>query len=107
MAAKKTATQVKAEKAEKAPSASAISLRGKVLEGTVVSAKAARTVSVEWEQRQFVSKYERYERRTSKIAAHNPDEINAKEGDVVRLMECRPLSKTKHFVVTEIIKRAE
>jgi small subunit ribosomal protein S17 len=108
--ATKKAKQVKAAKKADTVSASdapRISLRGKTLMGTVTSAKATQTVTVMWERRQYVPKYERYERRQSKVQAHNPDAIGAQEGDVVRIKECRPLSKTKHFVVTEIIKRTE
>ncbi|UCD03455.1 MAG: 30S ribosomal protein S17, partial [Candidatus Aenigmatarchaeota archaeon] len=39
------------------------------------------------------------ERRKSRIAAHNPPCINAKEDDRVTIAECRPLSKTKAFVI--------
>ena len=95
--------QVKA--AEKATaSASSVSTRGKQFEGTVVSAKAAKTVSVAWERRRYVKKYERYERRRSKVAAHVPEEMDVKEGDKVRIMETRPISKTKHFVVTQVLE---
>ncbi len=83
------------------------SVRGKSFTGTVVSAKMHRTVVVEWERRVLIPKYERYEKRRSKISAHNPDELNAKEGDLVRIKETRPVSKTKNFVVIEILKRAE
>ena len=88
-------------------SGSTVSLRGMEFVGTVTSAKATRTVSVSWDRRVFVKKYERYEKRRSKVAAHNPPGIDAQEGDLVRIKECRPLSKTKHFVVTEIIERQE
>ncbi len=84
-----------------------ISTRGRTFEGTVVSDKMRKTVSILWGRKRFVPKYERYEKRQTKIKAHNPDEINAKEGDFVRVMETRPLSKTKNFIVTEIIKRKE
>lgn len=107
MAAKKTAKVKPAETAASAGSESTISLRGKTFVGTVVSAKASKTVTVAWERRKFVPKYERYERRRSKVAAHNPENINAKEGDMVRIMECRPISKTKHFVVTEIVTEGQ
>ncbi|MBN1455027.1 MAG: 30S ribosomal protein S17, partial [Methanomicrobia archaeon] len=40
-------------------------------------------------------------KRQSKIHAHNPPCINAKVGDIVKIAECRPLSKTKSFVVVE------
>ena len=84
-----------------------LKIRGKILEGIVVSAKAPKTVIVERHYYHFIPKYERYERRRSKIAAYNPECISAKEGDKVRIAECRPLSKTKHFVVIEIMERAK
>jgi small subunit ribosomal protein S17 len=76
--------------------------RGRKLEGVVVSDKMDRTVTVQIERVHYVPKYERYERRTSKIHAHNPPCIGAREGDRVVLMECRRLSKTKSFVVVEV-----
>jgi|GEM_PF-1127984 len=72
---------------------------GRTFTGKVVSDKMRRTVTVEWERRTYVPKYQRYERRYSKIKAHNPDEIDAKVGDTVVIMETRPISKTKSFVV--------
>jgi small subunit ribosomal protein S17 len=83
----------------KCPFHGEVSLRGRRLKGRVVSDKMTRTVSVEVERKYYVPKYERYERRTSKIHAHNPPCINARAGDEVYLMECRRLSKTKSFVV--------
>ena len=59
------------------------------------------TATVEWERVQHIPKYERYEKKRSKIKAHNPKCINAAEGDIVKVMECRPLSKTKNFVIVE------
>ena len=40
-------------------------------------------------------------RMNSRITAHNPPCIDAKTGDKVKIAECRPLSKTKNFVVVE------
>lgn len=82
-----------------------ISSRGKSFVGQVVSAKMHKTVVVEWERRVLVPKFERYTKRKSKVKAHNPEEINAQEGDVVRIEETRPLSKTKNFIVREIITK--
>ena len=79
-------------------------VRGKVLEGIVVSDRMPKTVIVRRDYLHYIPKYERYERRHSRIAAHNPPCINAKVGDKVRIAECRPLSKTKHFVVIEVMK---
>ena len=75
--------------------------RGRTFTGTVVSAKSQKTVTVEWERRRAIQKYERYEKRRTKIRAHNPESINAEEGDVVVIKECRPISKTKHFIIIE------
>lgn len=76
-------------------------IRGKILEGSVASSKMSKTIIVESNYLHHVLKYERYERRHSRIAAHNPECINVKKGDKVKIAECRPLSKTKHFVVIE------
>jgi len=76
-------------------------VRGQIIEGVVVSDKAEKTVVVQRVYMKKIRKYERYEKRRSKIHAHNPPCIAARAGDVVKIMECRPLSKTKSFVVVE------
>ncbi len=76
-------------------------VRGQILEGRVVSDKAPKTVVVLRSYLKEIAKYERYEKRRSRIHAHNPPCINAKVGDIVKIAECRPLSKTKSFVVVE------
>jgi len=81
-----------------------LSLRGQVFEGTVASAKAKNTVIVVREYFHYISKYRRYERRRSRIPAHCPPCLTVKEGDRVRIVECRPISKTVHFVVVEKLK---
>lgn len=86
---------------EKCPWHGHTKIRGRIFKGTVVSAKGANTAIVQWDYYNFIPKYERYERKRTKIAAHNPKCISAKAGDVVRIGECRPLSKSKSFVVFE------
>jgi len=81
-----------------------LSVRGRVFEGRVVSAKAQRTAIIEREYSHFIPKFERYERRHSRITVHKPDCMQLKEGDRVKIAECRPLSKTKSFVVVEVLK---
>ena len=78
-----------------------IKIRGRIFTGTVKSNKAPETAVVEWNYYHYLHKYERYERRNTKIIAHNPKCISAKLGDIVRLGECRPLSKAKRFVIFE------
>jgi small subunit ribosomal protein S17 len=80
-----------------------LSLRGRQFTGKVISAKAPKTAIIEWEFVHFIPKYERYERRHSRLSAFNPECIAAKKGDTVRVSECRPISKTKSFAVIEII----
>ena len=82
-----------------------LSVRGKILEGIVVSTRAQKTAIVERNYLHYIPKYERYERRHSRIAAYSPECVDVKEGDKVKIVECRPLSKTKAFVVVEVIKK--
>jgi small subunit ribosomal protein S17 len=84
-----------------------ISLHGKIFTGTVISDKMHKSITVSWERRISVPKYERFSKRYSKIKVHNPECIDAKTGDIVRVMETRPISKTKNFVVIEIIGHKE
>ena len=87
---------------EKCPWHGKLPVRGKTLSASVTSVKSHRTAVVEWHYNKFIPKYERYERRNSRLTAYNPDCIKAKEGDKVVVAECRPLSKTKSFVVVGI-----
>jgi len=77
--------------------------RGRTFTGTVVSSKMQKTINVEWEWWNYLKKYERFEKRRSRVKAHNPACINTVEGDVVKIRECRPLSKTKNFVVVDVL----
>lgn len=76
-------------------------VRGQVLVGTVVSDKMDKTVVIQRKHEILIKKYQRYEKRQSKIHAHNPPCINAKVGDVVTIAESRPLSKTTSYVVVK------
>ena len=78
-----------------------LSVRGRIMDGVVVSAKMDKTVVVQREYLQFSSKFVRYERRHSHIPSHNPPCLDVKEGERVKIAECRPLSKTVSFVVVE------
>ncbi len=57
------------------------------------------TATIEWERRRYIPKYERYLKLKTKVKVHNPACINAKKGDIVKITECKPLSKTKNFVI--------
>jgi small subunit ribosomal protein S17 len=78
----------------------------KVRTGVVVSDRMDKTVVVQVESRKPHRLYRKMVRRTSKLHAH--DEGNqARIGDRVRLMETRPLSKTKRWRVVEIVEKAK
>lgn len=81
-----------------------ITTRGRTFTGKVISSKAQKTVTVEWDRRVLIKKFERYQIKKSRVKAHNPPEISAKEGDIVIIKECRPISKTKKFLVIEVVK---
>ena len=68
--------------------------------GVVVSAKAAKTVSVAIEYTYKHPKYKKILRRTTKILAHN-EIAEVKEGDKVEIVKSKPISKNKHFIVTK------
>lgn len=86
---------------DRCPSHGSIRVRGRKFVGTVTSNKMSRTVTVQWEYPYFIPKFERFERRRTKVKAHSPPCMELAEGDTVRIAETRPLSKTKHFVVIE------
>lgn len=76
----------------------------RTLEGRVVSNKMQKTVTVLIERRVKHPLYGKYVTRSTKLHAH--DEFGCQEGDLVRIAECRPLSKTKHHRVIEVVSRA-
>ena len=76
----------------------------KKLQGIVVSDKMQRTVVVKVERQRRHPRYLKIVRRHKKFKAHN--DLGAREGDLVRIEETKPLSKTKRWQVVEILRRA-
>ena len=70
----------------------------RILQGTVVSDKAAQTVTVRVERKVMHPVYKKFIRQSKKYAAHDPQK-HFKVGDSVRIRECRPISKTKRWEV--------
>jgi small subunit ribosomal protein S17 len=73
--------------------------------GTVKSDKMEKTVVVAIGITALHPLYKKYVRRVKTVKAHNEGN-DAKTGDKVRILECRPMSKEKHWKVVEIIERA-
>jgi small subunit ribosomal protein S17 len=79
--------------------------RPKVRQGVVVSARGEKTITVRIDVVQRHRRYRKILRSTMKLHAH--DERNtAAEGDTVRIVECRPMSRTKRWRLLEVLERA-
>ncbi len=74
--------------------------------GRVVSDKADKTVTVMLERHVKHPLYGKYIKRSTKVHAHDEDN-SCGQGDLVKISECRPLSKTKSWRVVEIVERAK
>ena len=77
----------------------------RTVQGRVVSNKMDKTVTVLVERQVNHELYGKYIRRSTKLHAHDADN-SCNEGDIVRVAECAPLSKTKNWRVVEIVERA-
>ncbi len=81
------------------PKHGSLKTRGALVEGLVVSTKPKKTAIIMLQRYRKVTKYERLEKRKSKIAVHVPSCMQVNVGDKVRVSECRKVSKTKSFVL--------
>jgi ribosomal protein uS17 len=79
---------------KKCPFTGLVSIRGRILTGTVVSTKMHRTLIIRREYLHFIPKYARYEKRHKNLAAHVSPAFRVEDGDQVTVGQCRPLSKT-------------
>ncbi len=85
-----------------------IKVRGNIFRAKVVSTgKMNGSVVVERDFIRKVNKYDRMEKRRSRMIVHKPGCINVKPGDIVRVGETKKISKTKSFVIIDVIKRGE
>ncbi|GAB3313293.1 30S ribosomal protein S17 [Luteimonas notoginsengisoli] len=82
-----------------------IDKKQRTVEGRVVSNKMDKTVTVLVERQVKHALYGKYIRRSTKLHAHDADNA-CNEGDVVRVAEIAPMSKTKNWRVIEILSRA-
>ncbi len=83
-----------------------LKMRGRVFQGEVVKVLPGR-VSISFERMLKLPKYERFEKRKTKIHARLPDCMSGDVGvgDLIEIAETRPISKMIHFVVSKIIRR--
>lgn len=73
--------------------------------GTVVSNKMQKTIVVKVERRKMIAKYKKAVRVSSKYHVHD-EKGEAKVGDTVRFVECRPLSRTKRWRLSAVVKNS-
>jgi len=109
---RKQKTKIETGKNEKqtiaiAKSENKVGTRGRIFEG-IVTKKFPKRIVLEFERMIYVRKYERYAKLKTKIHARLPDTMEKviNVGDLVRVHECRPLSKIIHFVAVQKIKDA-
>ena len=87
---------------KKCPFTGNVSIRGRILKGIVISTKMQRSIVIRRNYLNFVPKYRRFEKRHKNITAHCSPCFRVKEGDIVTVGQCRPLSKTIRFNVLKV-----
>ncbi|KAH8158412.1 hypothetical protein CIB48_g9832 [Xylaria polymorpha] len=92
---------------KKFPFTGLVSIRGRILTGTVVSIAMNRTIIIRREYLHHVAKYSRYEKRHKNVPAHLSPAFHVSVGDKVIVGQCRPLSKTVRFNVVRMLPRTK
>jgi small subunit ribosomal protein S11e len=87
---------------KKCPFTSGTSIRGRILKGIVLSTRMKRTIVVRRDFLHYIRKFRRYEKRHKNTPAHASPAFRIKEGDVVQIAQCRPLSKTVRYNVVTV-----
>ncbi|MCP5159817.1 MAG: 30S ribosomal protein S17 [Gammaproteobacteria bacterium] len=78
----------------------------RTLTGRVTSSKMSKTITVAVERLVKHPVYGKYIRRTTKLHAHD-EQNECREGDMVTIKQCRPLSKTKSWMLVSVVNRAQ
>mgnify|MGYP001598677093 FL=1 len=90
---------------KKCPFHGVLKLHGRIFTGNITKVDVNKSATVEFPYFYYLPKYERYEKRRTRLKVHNPPCINAKIGDNVKIAETRKISKTKNFVIVEVTKK--
>eukprot|EP01108_Squamamoeba_japonica_P001618 TRINITY_DN16_c0_g1_i3.p1 TRINITY_DN16_c0_g1~~TRINITY_DN16_c0_g1_i3.p1 ORF type:complete len:168 (+),score=70.20 TRINITY_DN16_c0_g1_i3:134-637(+) len=91
---------------KKCPFTGNVSIRGRILRGTVLKTHMNRTVIIRRNYLHYIPKYKRFEKRHKNVAVHVSPAFRVSVGDVVEVGECRPLSKTVRFNLLKIVTSA-
>ncbi|CAF2418016.1 unnamed protein product [Rotaria sp. Silwood2] len=90
---------------KKCPYTGNVSIRGRILTGTVLKLKMTRTIVIRRDYLHYIRKYNRFEKRHKNMSVHlSPCFRDVQIGDVVTIGECRPLSKTVRFNALKVTK---
>ncbi|MDP3998810.1 MAG: 30S ribosomal protein S17 [bacterium] len=76
----------------------------KILTGHVVSVKTQKSLTVEVESRRHHPLYKKLVKKTKKYKVHN-DNLKVETGDLVKIIETKPISREKHFKLIEVVKK--
>merc|ERR1712151_1176737 len=87
---------------KKCPFTSDVKIRGRILKGMCISTKMKNTIVVRRDYLHYVKKYQRFEKRHRNILVHCSPCFRVKEGDIITIGQCRPLSKTVRFNVLKV-----
>ncbi len=90
---------------KKCPFTGLVSIRGRILRGTVRNTKMKRTVTVRRDYLHYIKKYNRYEKRHRMTSVHVSPCFDVRQGDEVIFGECRPLAKTVRFNVLKVVPK--
>jgi small subunit ribosomal protein S17 len=83
-----------------------VGTRGRIFKGTVTKVFPTRIV-VELERTSYIPKYERYQKKKTRLHAKLTEGMKIEEGDHVRIQETRPLSKIIHFKLIEKLSKED
>lgn len=83
-----------------------VGTRGRIFQGKVIR-KFPKRITIEFERTVYVPKYERFFKRRSRMHARIPENANVQIGDLVKVQECRPLSKITKFMFLEKVESGE
>ena len=81
-----------------------LKVRGRMFVGTIAGHVIHKTAKIQLDRQHYLPKYERFEKRRTRLRVHVTPCIDVGNGDMVKVMECRPIAKSKSFVVVEVMK---
>ncbi len=103
---RKTEKKIEA-KMNSGETASVVGTRGRFFQGKVIR-KIHNRIAIEFERTVYIPKFESYMKKKTRIHARLPDNLkDVQIGDLVKVHECRPLSKIIHFMVVELVKKGD